>query len=180
MTSWDAYVAFRTRALVRMAALARLELIHEPHLVGAVSPSGGVHGGLLVTGPATSADLDSVLARGTPQWVALLPPAQHLLPEVAARGWQLRDDRVAMVLDDLARVAKVELPLGLAVQRVAVRPGMEGYPLEPALRLAMEYGEAEHPAAIRDLELEARLLRKLHGIAFLVALTPAGDCVATA
>jgi N-acetylglutamate synthase-like GNAT family acetyltransferase len=85
-----------------------------------------------------------------------------------------------MTLDDLGHLGSVPMPAGVDVLRVAVRPGVPGYPLEPALRLATEYGEAAPAAAVRDLELEASLLRSLPGIQFFAGVTQDGECVATA
>ena len=179
-TPWDAYVSFRKRALVRLAALAGLELVDEPGLIGAVSPTRGARGGLLLTQELPSTRLDAVLHQGRPQWVAVLPPAARMVTDVAAHGWDVVEQRHAMALPDLTQVRDAVLPPGVSVLPVALRQGATGYPLDAALRLAVEYGEGAAPAAFRDLELEARLLRKLPGIQFFAATTEDGSCVGTA
>ena len=179
-TTWDAYVAFRRRALARLAALADLELLDEPGLIGAVSPARGARGGLLLTHELTPDRLDAVLHQGRPQWVAVLPRAEAMVAAVTQHGWDVVEQRYAMALPDLTQVREVPMPSDITVQPVALHRGASGYPLDAALRLAVEYGEKAAPAAFRDLELEARLLRKLSGIQFFAATTEDGSCVGTA
>jgi GNAT superfamily N-acetyltransferase len=179
-SSWDAYISFRHRALLRLAGLGQLAVVDEPGMVGAYSPDGGAHGGLLVLGRVPGARLAEVLRGGRPQWVAVLPPAQPHLPEVVEHGWDVVEVRHAMALPDLDLIRPAPMPPEVSVQPVAVRHGGAGYPLEPALRLAVDYGEKTQPAATRDLELEAQMLRRLSGIQFFAATTSDGSCVGTA
>ena len=177
--SWDAYVAFRRRALLRLAALADLDVVEDEGLVGAVAPA-GVRGGLLVTRPVDLPRVTAALQVGTPQWVGLLPEATALVEDLRALGWDVVEERAAMSLEDLSTIAPAELPPGVTAVPVAVRAGAPGYALEPALRLALEYGEATPQAATRDLELEATMLRTLSGISFFAAVASDGSCVGTA
>lgn len=85
-----------------------------------------------------------------------------------------------MALEDLAQVAASPLPEGFAIAPVAVRAGATGYPLEPALRLTLDYGGTAPGAATHDLELEASMLRRLSGINFFAAVSSDGACVGTA
>jgi len=178
--SWDSYVRFRTRAMHRLAELAGLHLLQEPGIVGALSRERGSRGALLLSAAVDRAGVEEVLREGTPQWVALLPPAAELAPLLAERGWDVQEERVTMAMDDLDQLAVPALPTGVELRQVAVRPGAEGYPLDEAMRLAFLYGEPETPAAIRDLEIEARLLRQLPGIRFFAAVAADGSCVGTA
>jgi ribosomal protein S18 acetylase RimI-like enzyme len=178
--SWDSYVRFRTRAMLRLAAIAGLELVEEPGLVAVLSREPGSRGALLVTDAVPEARLDAALSRGYPMWIALLPAARGLAPAAAARGWAAQDDRVAMTHPDLQRLPLPPLPPDVQVLPVAVRQGSEGYPLVDAVRLSLSYGEVQTPAAVRDLEIEARLLRSLPGIQFYAAVGPDGTCIGTA
>lgn len=177
--SWETYVDFRTRAMHRMAVLSGLELVRDDGLVGVLSREPGTRGGLLLTTPVAPVQLDAALQRGTPQWVALLPPAAAMGDECAARGWSVQEDRMTMALADLAQVRTPPLPDEVEVRPVAVRRGASGYPLAEAVRLAYLYGEEATPAE-RDLELEAQLLRTLTGIRFFAAVAQDGSCVGTA
>ena len=177
--SWDAYVDFRRRALIRLAALADLNVVEDEGLVGAVAPS-GVRGGLLVTAPLDPPRVAAALEVGTPQWVGLLPPAIALVDELRRRGWDVVEERSAMALENLADVAPAELPEDVEAVPVAVRAGAAGYSLEAALRLSLEYGQPGTHAATRDLELEATMLRRLTGILLFAAVARDGSCVGTA
>lgn len=177
--SWDGYIRFRVRAMERLAALTGGTLVQEPDLVALVSPEHGSRGGLLLTGPVPEQRIDEVLRHGSPQWVALLPGAQSLADAVAARGWDQQDERITMATHDLASVPRPSLPEGVELHQVAVRQGAEGFPLEAAVRLYTLYDEPT-PAALRDLEIEAQLVRRLSGISLFAAVTVDGSCVGTA
>ena len=177
--TWEAYVAFRTRALQRLAALTGGRLVEEPGVVRLVSDDDGVRGGLLVWDDVDPAPLRDVLAaEGTPQWVALLPPAVRLAGVVADSGWDSQEHRVAMAMPDLSRLQQPPVPTEVTIRPVAVRQAAEGSSLEEAVRLSVLYGE-DPSASSRDLELEAQLLRRLSGIRFFAALDADGQCVAT-
>lgn len=177
--TWDGYVAFRTRALQRLAGLTGGHLVEEPGAVRLVSSDESVRGGLLVwAGAGPDAVRAALTAASTPQWVALLPPAVGLAPLVAQAGWGLQEQRVAMAMPDLTTLELPAPPPDVTIGPVAVRQASEGFPLEEAVRLAVLYGE-DPSASSRDLELEAQLLRRLSGIRFFAALDADGRCVAT-
>lgn len=177
--TWDAYVAFRTRALHRLAALTGGRLVEEPGVVRLVPAEDGVRGGLLVWDAVAPDPVREVLVADTaPQWVALLPAAAELAPVVAESGFDRQEQRVAMALPDLSRLQQPPLPPDVVIGPVAVRQASEGSSLEEAVRLSVLYGE-DPSASSRDLELEAQLLRRLSGIRFFAALDAAGQCVAT-
>ena len=177
--TWDGYVAFRTRALQRLAALTGGHVVAEPGLVRLVADDEAVRGGVLLWGSVEPAAVADVLAaEGAPQWVALLPPAADLAPVVAEAGWSSQELRTAMALPDLTRLREAPLPPDVVIGPVAVRQSSEGSSLEEAVRLSVLYGE-DPSASSRDLELEAQLLRRLSGIRFFAALDAEGRCVAT-
>lgn len=177
--TWDAYVAFRTRALQRLAALTGGRLVEEPGAVRLVSADDGVRGGLLLWDAVAAEPLREVLvADSAPQWVALLPPAAELAPVVADSGWDRQEQRVAMAMPDLSRLRPPPVPPDVVIGPVAVRQASDGISLEDAVRLSVLYGE-DPSASSRDLELEAQLLRRLSGIRFFAALDADGQCVAT-
>ena len=176
---WEGYVAFRTRALSRLAALTGGRLVQEAGLVRLVADHEGVRGGVLVTDPLEPSTVREVLAvEGAPQWVALLPPAAALAPVVAEAGWDAQEQRTAMALADLGRLQQPSVPPDVVIGPVAVRQSSDGFSLEEAVRLSVLYGE-DPSASSRDLELEAQLLRRLSGIRFFAALDADGRCVAT-
>lgn len=177
--SWSDYVDFRLRAMRRLAALARLEVVEDDGLVAALSPLERARGAMLLTSAVPEDRLDAALARGLPGWVALLPDAASLAPAVAARGFDAQEQRVAMAMPDLRQLAPPPVPPGVLVQPVAVRQGTDGFPLEEAIRLAFTYAE-ETPAAVRDLEIEAQLIGQLTGIRFFAAVDPDGELLGTA
>lgn len=177
--TWDGYVAFRTRALHRLAALTGGRLIEEPGAVGLVPADDGVHGGLLVWDPAAEGPLrEALVADSAPQWVALLPPAVQLAEVVSESGWGRQEQRVAMAMPDLSRLTLPPPPPDVVIGPVAVRQASDGVSLEEAVRLSVLYGE-DPSASSRDLELEAQLLRRLSGIRLFAALDAEGQCVAT-
>lgn len=176
---WDGYVAFRTRALQRLAVLTGGHLVEEPGLVRLVADDDGVRGGVLLWDLVEPAKVTDVLTTdAAPQWVALLPPAAELAPVVAEAGWDCQEQRTAMALDDLTRLREAPLPPDIVISPVAVRQSSEGSSLEEAVRLSVLYGE-DPSASSRDLEIEAQLLRRLTGIRFFAALEADGRCVAT-
>lgn len=178
-STWDAYVAFRARALQRLASLTGGRLVEELGAVRLVSAGDGVRGGLLVWDAVAVEHLRTVLlADSAPQWVALLPPAAELAPVVADAGWDLQEQRVAMAMPDLSRLRPPSAPPDVVIGPVAVRQASDGFSLEDAVRLSVLYGE-DPSASSRDLELEAQLLRRLTGIRFFAALDADGTCVAT-
>lgn len=177
--TWDAYVAFRTRALQRLAALTGGRLVEEPGVVRLVSADDGVRGGLLVWDTVAAEPLRELLTDSVPQWVALLPPAAAMAPVVADAGWDRHERRIAMSMPDLSRLRPPPTPSDVVIGPVAVRQASNGISLEDAVRLSVLYGE-DPSASSRDLELEAQLLRRLSGIRFFAALDADGQCVATA
>lgn len=177
--TWDDYIGFRTRALLRMAALADLEVVQEDGLIAAVSAADPSRGALILSAAVPESRLDAALARGRPQWFALLPPAEPLADAVARRGWDEHELRTAMALPDLEHLAVPEMPAGVEVQPVAIRQGATGFPLQEAIQLAFTYTESTPPAT-RDLEIEAQLLGQLTGIRFFAAVAHDGSLVGTA
>jgi GNAT superfamily N-acetyltransferase len=177
--AWDEYLAFRRRALHRMADLAGLTRVDEPGLVGAVAPSGPARGGLLVVDPSGSKPLLDVLNGGLPQWVGLRHPDPGLLTALGRQGWHVTQELQAMSLPDLGTLHLVPMPPGIAAVEVAVRPGRPGFPLHVALEVELEHSREDPAAPARDLELEARLMREL-SVAFFAAVTDEGACVGTA
>lgn len=181
MTSGRAqYVAFRQRAIRRTAVLASLREVDEPGVTGAIAVDGPPRGGLLVLEPDALAALMRVLEEGTPQWVGLLAPDPELLAALAREGWDLAQEHRVMSLSDLADLQPAPLPEGVTVADVAVGPDGPGFPLVDALRVELEHGPAGEAAPMRDIALEAQLLRALPGIRFLAALAADGICVGTA
>ena len=63
---WGDYVAFRRRALQRMAELASLQEIKEPSVIGAVAAAGQPRGGLLVLRDADPRTVIDLLQRSAP------------------------------------------------------------------------------------------------------------------
>ena len=177
--AWEEYVAFRRRALHRMAELAGLERIDEPGLVGAVAMAGPARGGVLVTEPHGAGPLLDVLASGRPQWVGLRHRSPDLLAALAQQGWHVAQELQAMSMSDLDTLHLVPMPVGITAVEVAVRQGGPGYPLHLALEVELENSRDDAAAPMRDLELEARLMREL-SVRFFAAVTDEGACVGTA
>lgn len=176
---WADYIAFRRRALHRMAELASLHEIDEDGVVGAVATSGQPRGGLLALAGADEDALFGLLTRTSPIWVALLLPPAELVERLALAGWGLRQQQWAMALPDLADLQPVPWPAGIEVREAAVRPAAEGLPLAEVLSVEVEHRRDDVPGPVRDIELEARMLREL-SVRFFGALNPSGACVATA
>ena len=177
--AWDEYVAFRRRALHRMAELAGLEQVDEPGMVGAVAPTGPGRGGLLVVRPGERDALFDALRRGLPQWVGFLHPEPDLLQRLADEGWDTVQAHHAMSLASLADLQRVPLPPGFSAAEVAVHRGRPGFPLRKALEVELEHSRDDIAAPARDLELAARLLRKL-SVRVFAAVNADGACVGTA
>lgn len=178
--AWDEYVAFRRRALHRMADLAGLERVDEPGLVGAVAANGGpARGGVLVLRTDAGPALLEVLRHGSPQWIGLPDPHPALLTLLAEQGWAVDQVHQAMSLSSLDALRTVRMPAGMEAVEVAVRPGRPGFPLVTALEVELAHSRDEATAPARDLELEARLLREL-SVRFFAAVTDHGACVGTA
>ena len=166
--------------MLRLAAMAALEVVEQPGLLAVLPSDGAPRGGVLLRTVAAADALDDVLGRGTPQWIAVLPDARPCLTALQGRGWDRVQEHTAMSLDDLAALPEPALPVDLRCEPVAVRRGAAGYPLEEALRVAVDYGDPLQSGAGRDLEVEARLLRELSGIRLFAAVAGDGSCVATA
>lgn len=177
--AWDEYVAFRRRALHRMADLAGLDQVDEHGMVGAVAPTGPGRGGLLVVRPRVRGPLFELLHRGLPQWVGFLHPEPDVLRRLAAEGWDTVQAHHAMSLSSLADLHPAPMPPGFSSVEVAVRRGRAGFPLRKALEVELEHSRDDIAAPARDLELEARLLRKL-SVRFFAAVSDEGACIGTA
>ena len=177
--AWDDYLAFRRRALHRMADLAGLERIDEPGLVGAVATQGAARGGLLVVEPDGARSLLEVLQSGLPQWVGLRHHDPRLLAALSRQGWQVSQELQAMSLSDLRALRAVPMPKGISSVEVAIARGRPGYPLHLALEVQLEHDRDDAAAPARDLELEAQLMREL-SVRFFAAVTDDGACVGTA
>ena len=177
--AWEEYVEFRRRALHRMADLADLQRIDEPGLVGAVSTTGPARGGLLVVEPRGARVLLEVLAAGRPQWIGLREHDPELLASLARQGWQVGQELQAMSMSDLEGLRAAPMPKGISSVEVAVRQGRPGYPLHLALEVELDNSRDDPSAPLRDLELEARLMREL-SVRFFAAVTDEGACVGTA
>jgi ribosomal protein S18 acetylase RimI-like enzyme len=177
--AWDPYLAFRRRALHRMAELAGLQRVDAPGLVGAVAVDGAARGGLLVVEPHGAGPLLEVLRSGLPQWVGLRHPDPCLLDALARQGWQVTQELQAMSLPDLRALRAVPMPNGISSVEVAISRGRPGFPLHLALEVQLEHDRDDAAAPTRDLELEAQLMREL-SVRFFAAVTDDGACVGTA
>jgi GNAT superfamily N-acetyltransferase len=177
--AWDEYLAFRRRALLRMADLADLQQIDEPGLIGAVAPTGPARGGLLVVEPRGTKPLLDALRSGLPQWVGLRHRDPELLSALTQQGWQVAQELRAMSMSDLGTLRAVPMPKGISSVEVAVRPSRPGFPLHIALEVELEHSRDDPAMPLRDLELEARLMREL-SVRFFAAVTDQGSCVGTA
>ena len=177
--AWDDYIAFRRRALHRMADLADLERVDEPGLVGALATSGPARGGVLVVDPHGADALLDVLQSGLPQWIGLRHRDGRLLAALAQQGWHISQELQAMSLSDLRALRAVPMPKGISSVEVAIARGRPGYPLHLALEVQLEHDRDDAAAPARDLELEAQLMREL-SVRFFAAVTDDGACVGTA
>jgi GNAT superfamily N-acetyltransferase len=162
-----------------MAELAGLEQVDERGMVGALAPTGPGRGGVLVVQPGVRDALFDLLRRGLPQWVGFLHPEPAVLQRLADEGWDTVQAHHAMSLSSLADLHPAPLPSGFTATEVAVRRGRPGFPLRKALEVELEHSRDDIAAPARDLELEARLLRKL-SVRFFAAVTDEGACVGTA